>query len=230
MNERQQNLLAEVVRSYVREAEPVGSKALEGAFDLSSATIRNEMAELENQGYLWQPHTSAGRVPTTKAFQFYVDNLVSAREPRAVEQKAIDNLWRQWQSNQQRFLRSLAKTLAQYAGEVVVVGFGPYEVYYTGFSNLFQQPEFSTADMVQAIGKAVDHLDEAMIKLYEQSSTESVQVRLGQANPFGQDCAVVFTRCEPGEHSSLMGFLGPLRMDYDANIGRLNYVRSLFQV
>jgi heat-inducible transcriptional repressor len=229
MNERQQNLLAEVIRSYVREAEPVGSKALEGSSGFSSATIRNEMADLENQGYLWQPHTSAGRVPTAKAWQYYVDHLVSAKEPKALEQRTMDNLWRQLQNDQTNLLKSLAKTMAQYAGEAVVVGFGPYEVYYTGFSNLFQQPEFSTVDMVQAIGRAVDHLDESMVKLYEQTPSDRVEVMLGETNPFGEDCAVVYTRCSSGKNSSLMGFLGPLRMDYDANIGRLNYVRSLFQ-
>ena len=75
---RKQKILSAIVESFIRTGEPVGSKALinETGLDVSSATVRNEMADLTNKGFLVQPHTSAGRIPTTQAYRYYVDNIM----------------------------------------------------------------------------------------------------------------------------------------------------------
>src|SRR5471030_1544246 len=75
MTERQQNILSAIVEQYAEVASPVGSSLLAKAFNVSSATIRAEMAELERLGYIAQPHTSAGRVPTDKGYRLYVNAL-----------------------------------------------------------------------------------------------------------------------------------------------------------
>src|SRR3989338_6425264 len=74
ISQRQQELLNFIISHYVKTAEPVGSNTIagKGGFDLSPATIRNEMAALEDAGYITQPHTSAGRVPTEKGYHFYI--------------------------------------------------------------------------------------------------------------------------------------------------------------
>jgi len=81
MTERQKKILQTVVEVYIRTAEPVGSKAIlqNSDLNLSSATVRNEMAALEEQGYLEQPHTSAGRIPSPKGYRFYVDELMTRK-------------------------------------------------------------------------------------------------------------------------------------------------------
>ena len=78
LSQRKQKILAAVVEQYIRTGEPVGSKALLNSLDfsVSSATIRNEMAELASMGLLEQPHTSAGRVPTNLGYRYYVDHLM----------------------------------------------------------------------------------------------------------------------------------------------------------
>lgn len=83
LSERKQQILKAIIAEYIRTAEPVGSKALAALPELafSSATIRNEMSELEEMGYLEKPHTSAGRVPSHKGYRFYVDHLM--RRPEA---------------------------------------------------------------------------------------------------------------------------------------------------
>lgn len=80
MGERQNELLKEIVESYVKNVKPVGSKSLCEKFNLSSATIRNDMAYLENLGYLEKTHTSSGRVPSEKGYKYYVDNLMKPKE------------------------------------------------------------------------------------------------------------------------------------------------------
>ena len=230
MDERQYSLLAHVVRSYIAQAEPISSRALEGALGLSSATIRNEMVALEAAGYLTQPHTSAGRVPTLKGYQFYLDNLVERQTPAAAEQRTLRELVHELQADNEQLARHLARALAALASEAVVVGFGRDDVYYTGLSNLFEQPEFQEVDMVRSLGQVIDHLDEAMAKLYRSAKPEeSVVAKIGSANPFGQDCALILTSYPTAGQPNVIAILGPLRMDYDANLGRLHYVRQLFE-
>ncbi len=91
MNERSINILNAVLEDYIRTAEPVGSKAVAKlcGLGLSPATIRGLMAELESQGFLTQPHASAGRIPTEKAFRFYVDGLPQPQELPKVDKDAL---------------------------------------------------------------------------------------------------------------------------------------------
>src|SRR5665213_2384600 len=77
MTSRQQQILNAIVEQYAEVASPVGSSLMAKVFGVSSATIRAEMAELEHGGYIMQPHTSAGRVPTDKGYRYYVNNLIS---------------------------------------------------------------------------------------------------------------------------------------------------------
>ena len=78
LNERKEKILDAVIRNYLETGEPVGSRTISKYTDLnlSSATIRNEMSDLEEMGYIVQPHTSAGRIPTDKGYRFYVDHML----------------------------------------------------------------------------------------------------------------------------------------------------------
>src|SRR3954466_5510377 len=82
MTERQQKILSAIVEQYAEVASPVGSTLLAKVFNVSSATIRAEMAELERHGFIMQPHTSAGRIPTDKGYRFYVNNLTESTDPQ----------------------------------------------------------------------------------------------------------------------------------------------------
>lgn len=92
MTDRKKAILAAIVEKYILYGEPVGSKALVDALDISvsSATIRNEMADLVSMGYLEQPHTSAGRIPSTEGYRYYVDNLMGLYELSQNEKRIID--------------------------------------------------------------------------------------------------------------------------------------------
>lgn len=89
--ERSRMILGAIVKDYILTAEPVGSKAVATRYplDLSPATIRNIMAELENDGFLTQPHTSAGRIPTEKSFRFYIDSLLEPEEPPEYDKRTL---------------------------------------------------------------------------------------------------------------------------------------------
>ncbi len=225
MLERHNKLLAEVIRCYIRQAEPVGSKALEAKLGVSSATIRNDMAILEEQGLLRQPHTSAGRVPTAKGFQYYLDNLMQPKEPKPAEQKSLREII---QNNilTEAKAKALARRLASFSQVAALLAFSKDETYYTGLANLFQQPEFADISMVREIGQVVDHLDESLRQLWSFVN-QRIEVKIGSENPLGEDCAIIYTHFHLEDQPILFGLLGPVRMDYEANIGRLNYVATI---
>ena len=92
LNERKLNILKAIVKDYIDTAEAVGSRTLSKKYELgiSAATIRNEMADLEEMGYLIQPHTSSGRIPSEKGYKLYVDSLMKEYELNTVEKHLIE--------------------------------------------------------------------------------------------------------------------------------------------
>lgn len=118
LGERKLKILAAIIESYIRTGEPVGSKALTSALDnaVSSATIRNEMAELANLGYLDQPHTSAGRVPTAAAFRLYIDRLMPRKSLSDGVKKQIDELLASFAGDPDRLVSEASQALADVSG------------------------------------------------------------------------------------------------------------------
>lgn len=229
MNERLQYLLSLIVDEYTTTAQPVGSKAIaeRGKLDVSSATIRNDMAELEERGYIFQPHTSAGRVPTEKGYTYYVENFIKSDvAPTKAQQQQLAKSAAAYSVYQPEAIKAIAKTVAELADSAVFVGFGQMNVYYTGISNLFSQPEFSQQNLVQSMSQVIDHLDQVMVNLFTDS-TDQLQILLGNRNPFGRDCGTVIVRYQAKKNIGMIGILGPVRMDYQRNVSVLRHAGEL---
>jgi heat-inducible transcriptional repressor len=228
MEERTGKLLHSIVKEYIKTAQPVGSKLLVDKYklDVSSATVRNEMALLEEEGYIHQPHTSAGRVPTEKGYQFYVDNFLAVKEPKDAVKDNLQQLLKKMAEDQQQLLKNFAKNLAESSGEMIFVGFNLYDSYYTGMANIFSQPEFAEQNLVYDISRVVDHLDEVMSRIFDLD-LEKPRVMIGSQNPFGNMCSALVTEYHLNKDRGVFGLLGPMRMDYEANLGLVNYVREL---
>ncbi len=119
---RQQLILALVVREYIAAAQPVGSKRIQGyGLGVSSATIRNEMAILEEHGYLTQPHTSAGRVPTERGYRYFVERLMHESDLPPAEQRTIRHQFHQVGVDLEQWMRLAASVLARTAQSAAVV-------------------------------------------------------------------------------------------------------------
>ena len=114
LNERKRRVLWAVVQDYADTAEPVGSRTIARKYDLgvSSATIRNEMQDLEDEGYLEQPHTSAGRIPSIKGYRFYVDWLMQPAPVSSEEEHMIDHMLMDHVNRQEEIFRNMAKAVA----------------------------------------------------------------------------------------------------------------------
>lgn len=112
LDERKTKILQAIIRNYLETGEPVGSRTISKYTDLnlSSATIRNEMADLEELGYILQPHTSAGRIPSDKGYRFYVDTMMAEKEKEVVEMK---EMLLERQDKMEVLLKQVVKILAQ---------------------------------------------------------------------------------------------------------------------
>ncbi len=112
LDERKTKILQAIIRNYLETGEPVGSRTISKYTDLnlSSATIRNEMADLEEMGYIIQPHTSAGRVPSDKGYRLYVDTMMEEKEKEVVEMK---EMLVERQDKMETLLKQVARLLAQ---------------------------------------------------------------------------------------------------------------------
>ncbi len=220
LDSRQETLLKLTVRRYVKTAEPVGSAWLadESGLDVSSATVRNELAALEELGYLLQPHTSAGRAPSEKGYRYYVDRFLEKKKPNAAHVETFEEIVKSAVEQDDR-LRAAAKALAEIAQESALVAFAPRSVYYTGLSNLFAKPEFRQFAQVASMSKMLDHLDEVMEKMFSKVEPQTT-IWIGRENPFGAECGLVVGRLPSealAQEGALIGLLGPMRMDYDLN-------------
>ncbi len=227
MEERKKALLSQIIKQYIKQASPVGSKLLEDKSKLgvSSATIRNEMADLEKEGYIIQPHTSAGRIPTEKGYKYFLENHIKDGKINSTEQKEIQKIINIFKKESvEQSIKSIAKKMAEFSNNAVIVAFSDSNIYYTGISNLFSQPEFKQTEMVYNISLIIDHLEQVVSDIFEDIS--QTQVLIGSENPFGQDCSSVIGRWQLNKQTGLLGILGPIRMDYEKNLGLINLVTS----
>lgn len=225
LDSRKEQLLAAVVREHAKTAQAVASDTMKekAGLDISGATIRNEMLALEKAGYLRQPHTSAGRVPTEQGYRYYVAHCLE--EPNVKnEVDEIQAAVRPGLEHEER-MKQLARELANEMREGVFIGFTPQSSYYTGLSYLFEQPEFESVDFVRHMGDIMDNLDRIVAELFNEA-VPGVQVYVGSENPFGAQCGTVLLHRGSGE--SMMGVLGPMRMDYDRAIGMMKELERLF--
>lgn len=224
MTERQIKLLGVIIEQYAEVAAPVGSVTLAKLFDVSSATIRSEMSRLEELGFIKQPHTSAGRIPTDKGYRFYVNQLNEARDitlPQYVDRttKAIDARVATHGNRTDRAIRSAVDSLVDLTHNLGIATIGD-QLYMSGMGNLFSQPEFASSKHVQQIARLLDNLEPW---LKEAAPNEPLNVYIGAENPIGRssEASLIISRFRsPYSDNSYIGILGPTRQDY-ARVMRL---------
>lgn len=214
MTPRQEKILAAIIEQYAEVASPVGSSLLAKVFGVSSATIRAEMAELERTGYICQPHTSAGRVPTDKGYRFYVNQLANEQELPAKNrgQRALTARVQSAGAADQT-IRNAVDTLVELTHNLGLATIGD-QFYMSGLSNLFGQPEFMHPGQVQEVARLLDNLQPW---LYEAAPNKPLSVYIGRENPIGRSAgaSLIISRFRsPFSDRSYIGVLGPTRQSY----------------
>ncbi len=215
MTERQKNILSAIVEQYAEVASPVGSNLLAKVFNVSSATIRSDMFDLETAGYITQPHTSAGRIPTDKGYRFYV-NQINAENSVVADKSRANNALASRVAHAgapERMIRNAVDTLVELTHNLGIATIGN-QLYMSGLSNLFGQPEFINGEQVMQVARLLDNL-EPWIK--EAAPNEPLSVYIGSENPIGRSagCSLIISRFRgPYSDKSYIGMLGPTRQSY----------------
>ena len=221
MNERKQKILKTIIKEHIKTGAPVGSGVLVDKYklDISPATARNEMAALENDGYIIQPHTSAGRIPTEAAYNLYLENI----SEKKLSDKEMATFAEALKSKDEISFKQVAKEMAKISNNAVFWAFHRHNLYYTGISNLLSQPEFAETNMIFDISAIIDRLDEIINEEYDNIKHEP-QILIGFENPFGDFCGTVLAKYKVEENIGMFGILGPMRMDYEKNLALVRFV------
>jgi heat-inducible transcriptional repressor len=231
MNTRQQKILSAVIEEYTSSAVPVGSVVLTSkyGFKISSATIRNDMTQLEKEGFLYQPHISAGRIPTDKGYKYFVEEVMKDQELSLAEQKKMQAELLKLKAQHNRLSRTTAKLLSSFTGSFAInrleKDFSEF-----GIRELLEQPEFREVDEFCKVAEALDYIDENIDTILKGVKPGETKIFIGKENPIKEisNCSMVVSpyKTKKGE-KGVLAIIGPKRMKYAKNKSLIEYVRKL---
>jgi len=240
LKDREKFLLGMVVEEYINNGEPISSKFLvkKYNFKLSPATIRFELQKLTEGGYLYQPHTSAGRVPSDKGYRFFIDELMKPFPLELCDSGLIKNVLEKTEDDAETdvFNKELIKIIAQISKDLVMMGsLRDNEVYYDGVLNLFQKPEFQETRRIRGIFEMVESFKNNLEESWNdiENLVGDMRVFIGKENPFykAEDYSIIISKFEFSKEKSkkdlgILAILGPKRMRYNKNISLLNFISN----
>jgi len=233
LSPRQTQILKYLIEEYIDTAEPVGSHVLEKKYNLgvSPATIRNEMVELTDAGYLKQPHTSAGRIPTSMGLRFYIDNLMQEKRLSVADEVAAKE--QVWDSrfNFDKLLRQTTLALAGRTRALSIATTDTGDIYYSGVANILEMPEFFDIDVTRTLLTLLDQ-DTKLHQLFFERvyGDDPVHVVFGADLGWSylEPVGIAFTQFSAGRHGrGTLAVVGPCRLNFPYVIPTLKYFSRL---
>lgn len=221
LSSREQQILRAIVNEYLHTAQPVGSQVLRVryGFGISPATIRSAMSALTSAGFLEQPHTSAGRVPTDRAYRLFLENASAA--PSLAEQQKITKRLEQ-AGTAARATQKLAEQLAEVAGavgvHVDVEGASTFNL-----AGVFGKADFADPHVAGYLAELLDDAREWLPKIATKAG--KVVIRIGSENQDFrvQAVSVMAIKVKIGEYVGYVGIIGPTRMPYQKVAALMEY-------
>ncbi len=225
LTKRQKNILEITIRTYIDTGLPVSSKFIEENYDLgvSPATIRAEFFSLIERGYLYQPHTSSGRVPTDKGYRFFVD-VLSESEIKMLESKIIREIKKMQREieGRMRFMHEFTRLLA-HTSSSLSLSYLPKEniLLKEGWGEVFNDPEFNDANKVRSFMNVVDDFEKNIDSFSDNKINDNcINIYIGNEAPFSKrnEFSILVSRCKILNRKGIIAIIGPKRMAYDKNI------------
>ena len=233
LNDRQKNILKTIIISHIQSAAPIGSAFISDILNLSSATIRNAMGELEDMGYLSKPHTSAGRIPTSVGYRYYVNNLlelnsISSRQKRFIENEyyteGVDSVEAMLEK-----MSHLLSIMTHYAGIACI---SSLKFYIEGTSNMIDMPEFRNPQRMRSLLRLFDEKTELLRLLNEDLAKDGVKIHIGDEDRFEmlRDLSLITGNYRIGRSKrGSLGVLGPMRMNYSTLIPLVDFLSDTIE-
>lgn len=248
LTDRQSKILYSLIQEHIKTAEPVASSVLaeKCKFNFSPATVRNEFAELEEMGFLDQPYTSAGRVPTDKAYRYFVDGLLGGIQK---ERQRLDEIERAIKSfiDSEHFNRHIVKSLANASNNLAlgwVESDEDDDFHFAGLKNLLKAPEFENNEYSLRVGDILDRIDDEIEMFMKKEKDEGnevnpvkkrfsngVKVYIGSEMPIrgAKDFSLIISSIPSRWGDLRIAILGPTRMDYEKNLRLLKSVKEMLE-
>ena len=230
ITKRQGEILNGIVQEYIELAQPISSQLLEKRYNfrICPATIRIEMQKLTDKGFLSQPHTSAGRIPTDQGYRFFVDNLLNKGISEFEDIFQVEKMLKEGRKDILRFASHLSKFLAETSSNLAAIHLLGKDFFFKeGWEEIIEEPEFEEKYLVFGFARLLENFEKNIEDLELNSK---VKVYIGKENPFpkAKDFSIISSKCIlPDEEEGIISLLGPKRMDYDRNISLIN---SLIQI
>lgn len=232
VTERQKLILDTVIEEYINSAQPISSQLLERKYDfgICPATIRIEMHKLTDLGFLRQPHTSAGRIPTDEGYRFFVNDLLEERFLRSKDVFEIESILKKEREDIFRFVAQISKFLAMASSNLIIIHLPEKDFFWKeGWEELLREPEFEEKDFVFAFTRFLDKFEKNIKDLKVNSE---IKIYIGRENPVSEvkDFSIISSRYHfPDREQAVLSFLGPKRMDYDKNIRLINSLTKILE-
>lgn len=228
---RQVDILKLIVREYIDNADPVGSETLEKKHDIgvSPATIRNEMAAMVKLGYLSKPHTSAGRIPTTKALKLYINELMKEKELSVADEvQAKEHVW-DLRGQEEKFLREVTRDLAQKTHSLAVTTTDDGDIYYAGYAHILEMPEFYDIDIAKNLLTFLDN--ELCFALIGKRIENEMGIFLGDelGSEVYRPYSFVFSKFHTKNMNGSIGVVGPARIRYELIVPTVRFFGDLIE-
>lgn len=222
VKDRSSDILEAAIREFIKTGDPISSSLLYDRYDfgIKPATIRNELQTLTERGFLDQPYHSAGRVPSDRGYQFFVEQILSKDEPKVSSDDSLESLFRRakWDD--------LAEVLSHDLGVLGVVDdLERKEVYKEGLDNLLEQLDWHFPEDIKQVVRDFEHLEERLssARSFFDDMEESVNVFIGRRSPItkSDQLSVVIGDYKDGGRRVALLAIGPKRMNYQKVIGIL---------
>ncbi|BFT94567.1 MAG: hypothetical protein MNSN_07500 [Minisyncoccus archaeiphilus] len=234
ITERQGEILKTLIKEYIKTAEPVSSGFLASKYDfgLCSSAIRIEMQNLIQLGYLEQPHTSAGRIPTDKAYRFFVNAMVEEVE-RSKEkkiEKMIEDIMMKEIEDTFRFTATLTKILSQASSSFIIIHHPGKDVSWkSGLDEIVKIPEFSNQSFVSEFLCLVDDLED---KIEELEPSQEIKIYIGEEIPVHKmhNISIICSEMEYNDDGRInIALVGPRRMNYVKNVSLIKNLNKILR-
>lgn len=233
MNDRCEKILSAIIEEYTQTAIPVGSQMLaqKYAIEASPATIRNDMMSLEEEGYLYQPHISAGRIPTDRGYRYFVEEVMAEKELSREEQQKLQREFLKLKAQNTRLTRTTAKLLSHVSGNLAISGVIDNDEFSDfGMRELMGQPEFQELDEMCRLAEALDYVDEKFDQLVKDMRDGETRIFIGKENPISEisNCSMMVSpyTLKTGERG-ILALIGPKRMKYAKNKSVMEFVKKM---
>lgn len=234
LTDRQTKLLEAIINEYLESSEAVGSQTIVERYHIpcSAATIRNEMADLMERGFLLMAHTSSGRKPTPLAYKYYIQELLEEQEIPVLQEVAIkQRLW-PVRFEMEKLLKQASLALSDTTHELAFATTSDGFSLYTGVANILDYAEFWDIDIAKGALGLLDRF-ELMNEFLTKASygEKEVSILMGDELEFEglEESAFVFSKYDTRGKTGFVGVLGPSRMKYGNVIPTVRHVKSLVE-